>query len=261
MSYDLGDRLNNFDSLDSLIDKAKKKNIKFLILDIDEFIREFNLDSGIEHYFVDQNTLKELAKDFGKTEDEVLNEHIFPTNGSIISGDFGELLFQLIYSKTHNVDFFHYRWRSKQSANQSVPGSDLLGGTFIDDVSSPNHGDTLYVIEVKSGWVNENENILQKGYDSLEKDQNGRVGKSLFAIARRMKDLDSNCDTSKVARFMNLNKYPVFEKKMIIAAGVKEENWDDAHIDNLIMKEFKPDDIVVLVMKSPWDKIQGLFKK
>ena len=253
--------MKEFDSLDSLIDKAKKKSIKFLIVDIDQFISEFDLKTQMQHYFIDQTTLSQLATDFEKTEADILNEQIYPTNGSIISGDFGELLFQLIYSKTHNIDFFHYRWKSKSSPNQSVPGSDLLGGTFVEDVTKPNLGDTLHVIEVKAGWVSMNEEILQKGYKSLKKDKNGRVGKSLFSIVRRMKDLDPNCDISKIARFMDLNKYPSYEKKMIIAAGVKEENWDDSHISKLVMDDFKPDEIVVLAMKSPWDKIKGLFKK
>lgn len=253
--------MKEFKTLSSLVDSVSKKKVKILIVDVEKFISEFNLKKNMKDYFIDQNTLTALANDFQKSEVDVLNEHIFPTNGSIISGDFGELLFQLVYSKTHNIDFFHYRWRSKFSANKSVPGSDLLGGKFVKDINSPDKDDTLFVIEVKAAWVSPNDKILQKGYESLQKDQNGRFGKSLFAIAKRMKDKDPMCDISKVSRFMDLNRYPTYEKKMIVAAGVKEENWDARHIDNLKVGQFIPDDIVVLAMKDPWDKIKGLFKK
>lgn len=239
---------------------GKELKCQVLEFEIDTFIKEFDLTVTLRGCFVEDQVLKDLAKKKGKTESEILKEDIIPDDGSVVSGDFCEILYARILERVLPIKFFDTRWHHKFHKNELIPGSDLLGSVTKD--KNPHPEDELVVLESKAAFSQKNKELVQNAFNSMKKDYLGRAGISLFAIMKRRTIANAGADTSDIERFVNRQKYPEFQLKLVGGVATKSEYWEDDHFVNA-KHELKdpPYLIIATLFDDPWPKIQELFEK
>lgn len=229
-----------------------------LELDFDTANSELAISARIQECFASSEHIRAMALELSLAEIDVLKTKLLPTDPKIVSGDFGEILFQFLFEKIESLDFFHYRWRHKYTRNESIRGSDLIGCSFENKDHSPSSNDNLYIIEVKCGWTSQNKKIVEKAYKGIDSDINGRIGTSLFAILRRKLDLDKNADTSDIKRFMDSQNKP-FQTVPVIAIGKSKAVWDDDFFNSKQPTKTIPKRAMVVLFDEPWDKVKNLI--
>lgn len=195
--------------------------------------KEAFIDSFLEYFqscYICSNKLKRLT-DNGIDKKEVFKA-IFPTIGSIQSGDFGEILSNFIIEQIEVDSVGVKKWRWKESKDSPVHKIDLVL-TSIEDLDKPSPSDKLILGEVKAKATDLKYSQVKNAIDDIKKEDAARVARTII-WAREKYILDGEVELVKrLDRFIKSTEdsYGEYEKKLY-AIGVIDKNFVEADLSD-----------------------------
>lgn len=203
--------------------------------DWDEFVKMLPPEYRIS-YITDAD-LENRIKTFGSTKEKEWGE-ILPTEGSIKSGDFGEILAYLFFKERHKdkkVDGPR-KWHWKQEKNVAAPYTDVILFS-IKDKDKPSKDDLLISVESKMKATPSKEyHPIQAAIDGAEKDYVSRIANSLSWLRKKYKDesLKEGADkehlkglVAMIERFIKSETIGEYDKKIKAIAFIDKDLYDD----------------------------------
>lgn len=136
-----------------------------------------------------------------------------PDPGSVMSGDFGEILtalFQAVTANPHEV-LDAKKWRLKNDRTKPAPGSDVVQ-LILPDWPNASSEDRLICSEVKTKSTRGSSSPIKSAISDSKKDSDGRLAKTLVWLRERAKDTGlGTISVSQLNRFIEAVDYPPAE--------------------------------------------------
>lgn len=168
-----------------------------LIADQAKILEDFLVQSLPECY-ISVPELKRRAKETGLPVDELLANK-FPDKGSVMSGEFGEILtLFFVSSEKKEVTTLIKKWRYKQDRKKAAPHSDVI--VFYKDKSKKaSEKDFVICAESKQKSTKSKFNPIKKAIEGFKIDSTGRLARTLTWLREKAIDQESN----DVIHFLN----------------------------------------------------------
>jgi hypothetical protein len=208
------------------------------------------LNVPVRRCYIEDTLLDERAETTGTSKSEVLKAKL-PDIGSILSGDFGEILVFLYHAATVSdvKPVGPKKWRLKEDRNKAAPYSDVVH-FILPTWPQPSSQDRILCSEVKTKATDSNFYPISKAVtDCNEKDRTSRLAKTLVWLKERA--LLENLGTTKVEhleRFIKATDYPPAQKEFYAVAVVCSSLVDGELTD---APEEEPEDCKVIVISVP----------
>lgn len=124
-----------------------------------------------------------------------------PDPGSVMSGDFGEILtlFFLSSERTEATTPIK-KWRYKQDRQKPAPHSDVIL-LYREKGDKPTKRDFVICAEAKQKSTNSTFNPIKEAVDGFEKDRTGRLARTLVWLKEKALDQESRENLEFVKRF------------------------------------------------------------
>ena len=168
----------------------------------------------------------ELLSGVGRvgTPSVVLVDAKLPDPGSVMSGDFGEILV-LLYQASHELNLelmAPMRWRLKQDRLKPAPGSDVVH-FHLPSWPDASEDDRIYCAEVKSKATSGSSTPIEDAIADCEKDRTSRLAKTLLWLRDRSLFGDlGTVTTDHLDRFINASEFPPADKRFSAVAVICE---------------------------------------
>lgn len=172
------------------------------------------LGVAVRQCYITDDLLDKSAAKHGITRAEVLATKL-PDAGSIMSGDFGELLVYFYQSaKFHpDVAFGPKKWRLKQDRTKSAPYSDVVH-FHVPRWPTATEEDVIYCSEVKSKATSGTSNPIAEAIRDCERDRTSRLADTLVWLRERATTEDlGDVTIPHLNRFINATDYPAARKQ------------------------------------------------
>ena len=195
--------------------------------------------------YIDREKLLELAKINNQTEAEIL-EKILPSKAHLQSADFGE-----IFSRSTLQDWRDKpsipteRWRNRSTNNDPVRGTDLVG--YILSGNEPSENDILIFIEVKTREKGGDDEVVQKAYNDVLKDNTTRLANSLILLQHALLRDGKTDEARNFGRFSDPYKNP-YRKRLVACIVHDLQKWKDEYLQILPEKHDLPDEFFIVVI-------------
>ena len=176
-------------------------------------------------YYISSNKLAERCEESGCTVKEVLEAKL-PDPGSIMSGEFGEILSLCFLSHEMAVEVFDVpKWRYKQDRNMAAPKSDVVVLFSSDDDAQE---DFVVCAEVKAkATANNNWHPVQSAVGGMMQDQISRLAKTLVWLKEKyIADEGTPQEIAYIRRFTGDAVKP-FKKEFMAIAVIDNSLLDD----------------------------------
>jgi hypothetical protein len=196
---------------------------------LDEFIRSCIVPFR-RSYVSDENLNFEVDNDINIREDAIANR--LPTNPSLQSGEFGEILMfflacTVIYP---DANITPIKWQWKENRDTPCHLTDIFLLKRMDkDIHSPK--DYVCSIEVKSRATTprSGESVMTTAIEGAIKDKDSRIGKMIAYLKTKYAN-DRKADKAKLVK--RFDDATVHYERYFNAAIVVEREYMQSHIDN-----------------------------
>ena len=199
--------------------------------------------------YISDETLKERAAATGMNGSELAALKI-PDAGSVMSGDFGEILsaFYIAARSLPVVTIDPLRWRYKAQRTKAAPGSDIVQ-LLLPSWPQSSAEDQIICAEVKAKATAGAFDPIQKAGEGSKQDRTGRLAKTLVWL--REKNLTDGSDTvtfEQLDRFINAVDHPAISPDFRAVAVI-----DAGMVDDEIAKGTMPhpDNCALIVISVP----------
>lgn len=183
--------------------------------------------------FISDEDLEDNVTNLGTTRKQEI-EAVVPTNPSIMSGDFGEILSYVIFTQLHSMyNIAPLRWRWKEERDRAVHFTDMMI-LCCPDENNPQTDDKMMTLEVKTRATKPgtDKSSINEAVEGALKDSVSRGGKTLLFMQQKFK-IEKNYDAvRKVKRFEESVATP-YEEYHNAVAIVEREFLSSHHIANL----------------------------
>lgn len=216
----------------------------------------------LRNHYCDDNAIDELREPTGLSRKEYLMQLKFPDRGSILSGDFSEILIADYIQFCLNYIVPRTRYDRRINKNISSPGTDILAFK-ISNQGKDSPKDKLLTCEVKAALQNNNSDTLIKAIEDSKKDLTIRKAESLNAMRQRLKDRNRQSEVEIVDRFQNYADRPYRE---ISGAACVHSNhtWQNDVVTQTNVNEHpNQDNLFLMVIKGEqlMDLVHKLFRR
>lgn len=171
------------------------------------YLRE--LADVVRRCYASDDVIAYRASQLGVTRAAVVAA-LLPDKGSVMSGDFGEIIAYLVLgSQEHPTEVIGpKRWRLKQDRTKAAPGSDVVQ-FVLPNWPTPSGEDRLVCAEVKAKATSSNFTPIANAIEGMKKDRLGRAAKTLNWFKERaiLGELDSST-IDIVDRFLDAVDHP-----------------------------------------------------
>jgi hypothetical protein len=175
--------------------------------------------------YVTKSHLRERRDSTGCTPGEILANRL-PDTGSVMSGDFGEVLtlFFLAAERAENIHLVR-KWRYKQDRLKATPHSDvvILHRAELDAASAD---DFVICAEAKQKATAGKFNPISKAVEGFRADKTGRLARTLVWLREKAIDLETRESIKYIERFTTATNTP-YERFFKAVAVVDRELLDD----------------------------------
>ena len=163
-------------------------------------LENYLVDSFPECYITKENVSLRAAQT-GLSASQILANK-FPDLGSVMSGDFGEIItLFFLSSERDEVTTPVKKWRYKQDRRKAAPHSDVIILHRLD-IAAPSVNDFIICAEAKQKATPSNTYIpIVDAIEGYEKDKTGRLGRTLVWLREKAIDQDSQEDIKFLDRF------------------------------------------------------------
>ncbi|WP_201263268.1 Hachiman antiphage defense system protein HamA [Mycobacterium avium] len=210
------------DALKKLFSNAQQS--PYVVINVSaEFVAQLGPDLGtaFRRCYITDDAVSRRVAETKATQRDVIAVKI-PDRGSVMAGDFGEILTSLVQAaEEHPTELLDPRkWRLKNDRTKAAPRSDVV--QFVlprwPDASSE---DRLICSEVKTkSTASSNSPILQAIADS-QKDSDGRLVKTLVWLRERALDTGlESVSIDQLNRFIEAIDHPPAEREFRAVAVV-----------------------------------------
>jgi len=195
------------------------KDGNFIILSLkdsewNDFLNK--LPNEYKECFISSSELKNRIETFSSTKEKEWSE-ILPTEGSIKSGDFGEILAYFLCKEIHKANKIDgpKKWRWKESQNVAAPYSDVILFSIINENK---YSKTDMIISAESkmkATSNKSYNPIENSVNGAKKDHVSRIANSLSWLRKKYKDESSKEGANKeklIQLVKNINRFIESEK-------------------------------------------------
>jgi hypothetical protein len=208
--------------------------------------------------YISDERLKEAESRTGRTRRELL-EAVLPDRGSVMAGDFGEILAAVGQAVLEMPEplLMAKKWRYKASRHASAPYSDVVQFS-LPSAPKFSANDRVLCAEVKTKSTNGTSSPIRSAIADSGKDRAGRLGKTLVWLRDRSHFEDLGSVTFDVLqRFINvadnLPSTRVYYAIAVISADLAEYELEELPSDGY------PDGRLVIVkvsdLKSIYERI------
>jgi hypothetical protein len=183
--------------------------------------------------YLSDRSLFENAERTGRPPSEIVKAKI-PDSGSVMAGDFGEILTALfLASQRHPIEVHDpKKWRLKQDRTKPAPYSDVVQ-FVLPQWPAPSSDDELICAEVKTKSTGGDSTPVASAIADSRKDREGRLIKTLVWLKERAlgEDLGS-VDLDQIERFIRATDFPPatheFFAVAVISSNLLEDEIDSA---------------------------------
>lgn len=167
------------------------------------------LSAAVRRCYVADKALLERALVLGRPQAEVLAAKL-PDPGSVMAGDFGEILVYLYQAAQANprLAFGPKKWRLKQDRTKPAPLSDVVH--FVLPAWPNSSADDVVVCsEVKVKSTDGSSTPIKKAVEDSAKDRTSRLARTLMWLRERALNEDlGSTQLAHLERFINATKHP-----------------------------------------------------
>lgn len=207
------------------------------------------LGESARRCYISDDKLKQRAAAAGVTCSHIVTAAV-PDPGSVMSGDFGEILtaFYFAVQSLPAVTIDPLRWRYKGQRTKPAPGSDVVQ-MLLPSWPEPSGDDRIICAEVKAKATAGAFNPIQKAGEGSKQDRAGRLAKTLVWL--RDKTLTDGSDTVAIAqidRFIRAVDYPPISPDFRAVAVIDASMVDDEIAKGPIPD---PDECALVVISVP----------
>lgn len=144
--------------------------------------------------------LKQRSKETGLPTAELLANK-FPDKGSVMSGDFGEILtLFFVSSEKEEATTLIKKWRYKQDRRKAAPHSDVII-FYKENGKKASERDFVICAEAKQKATKSKFNPLEKAIEGFSADSTGRLARTLSWLREKAIDQESNESIHFLNRF------------------------------------------------------------
>lgn len=186
------------------------------------------------------------AEEIGESCETVINA-LIPNPGSVMTGDFGEILVYFYHSilGLPNVTIGPKKWQLKQDRTKAAPYSDVIHFCF-PQWPTPSTQDKIFCSEVKTKSTVSKFAPITKAIEHSKKDRSERLAETLVWLRdRAIKENIENVEIKHLNRFIKADLNPTYQTQYNAVAIVCE---------SLLEKELKdlpvfpvPDHTLVII--------------
>ena len=187
-----------------------------------------HLSKILDHFYIEPSKLKELCSKNGTTRSKVMDT-LLPDPGSVMSGDFAEILSYLFLRETYTPPLVGpVKWRWKEDRNKAVQKTDIV--LFHLEGKKSKKKDFLVAVEVKAKATKDDRWApIQKSIEGLSDDYLRRLAITLPWMRDRALRDDHQTMVNTLDRFINSQKESngPYEKKFKAFAVIDENLVQD----------------------------------
>lgn len=186
-------------------------------------------------YITDENLIANSERTGLPQSDVILSK--LPDPGSVMSGDFGEILTYL-YHATQTIPndlIGPKKWRLKQDRTKAAPFSDVVQ-FVVPDWPTPSSNDKLLCSEVKAKATNGTSKPIESAISDCKKDITSRLAKTLNWLKERAINEDLGSTTIELLdRYIHAVDHPPVQKYFravaVICASLVDAEILDSNIE------------------------------
>lgn len=211
----------------------------------------------VRRCYILDNTVEQNAARLDCTRGEIIAS-VLPDHGSVMSGDFGEIVAYLHRSSVVAGAFGPKKWRLKHDRTKPTPGSDVVH-FVLPDWPNTTDRDFLVCSEVKSKATEGQFAPITTALSHLAKDVTSRLAKTLVWLRERAMTTDlGDVQLAHLDRFINLSDHPVARREFVAVAVIAESIAPD---ELLTVPAQLPADrtLVVIVVPQLRDTYMSVF--
>lgn len=240
--------------------KRRKGTQEFLYFVPRKIVAAWNSDlsEAFRRCYISDFQLAKRAKELIKEEEDWeldeaqinLLESLIPDPGSVMSGDFGEILgYIFLASKAHPAQAIGpKKWRLKNDRKKASPYSDIVQ-FILPDWPEPSEEDQILCAEVKAKATKGKFRPIQKAFEGSVSDRKDRLAKTLAWLEERsLKEPIEGVKRGQIQRFIKADKHPEYSKDFYAIAVVCASLVDDEIRD---AEDFYVDGINLRVITVP----------
>lgn len=197
---------------------------------------------GIRRCYADDDFLEARSGERDVSRIEILSS-LLPDPGSVMSGDFGEILVFVYQAATEHPEAVigPKKWRLKQDRSKPAPYSDVVQ-FIVPAWPEASNEDRILCSEVKTKATNGSSTPISSAIEDCEKDRVGRLAETLVWFRERA--MTGDLGTTSVAhldRFIKATDHPpaskefravavlcssVLDKEILSAPGIKSSEYE-----------------------------------
>lgn len=191
------------------------------------------LCDAVRRCYIADALVASKAIEHGVSHKEIIASRL-PDAGSIMSGDFGEILVYIFQAAAALPSKLigPIKWRLKQDRNKPAPHSDVVQ-FFLPDWPSVGADDAIFCSEVKAKSTASAFKPIEAALVGIEKDRTSRLAKTLVWLrdARLTHDLGS-IQLEQLQRFIDTTDFPP-AKRYFYAVAVICSTLEQAELKNV----------------------------
>jgi hypothetical protein len=181
--------------------------------------------------YVDPVKLCQLAAMRGTSVESAFRSYL-PTKAHLKSGDFGEMLmWRLLQERGDRPRIPLMRWQTRQSRDDTVRGTDLIGYVAAD--SKPSKDDVLVLCEVKTRSSTKKATIVREAFNGVKKSYVTRLADQLFFQQHNLISLGDPASAQALNRFANPHAFGDYKTRLTAAVVHDSALWDDVCLDEM----------------------------
>jgi hypothetical protein len=213
----------------------------------------------VRRCYIDDSLLESQAQATGRPKSDIVAAKL-PDRGSIMSGDFGEILV-FLYQAAIEPDFELIgpkKWRLKQDRKKPAPYSDVVQFA-VPDWPQPSSKDRVLCSEVKTKSTPGESSPIGEAIADCAKDRTARLTKTLIWLKERaLVDGLGTTTVEHVERFIDATDQPPARKQFravaVVCASLVESEIEDAPKEEAV--EYT---VVVIAVPNLKQRYEELF--
>jgi len=210
-----------------------------------------SLGVPVRRCYIDDELLEKRATATGHPKSEIVAA-VLPDRGSIMAGDFGEILVFLYHAVVEpDVELIGpKKWRLKQDRTKPAPYSDVIQ-FVLPHWPTPSSDDRLLCAEVKTKSTAGTSSPISSAIEGCEKDRISRLARTLVWLKERALS-DEKCTTNLkiLERFAMATDYPEAQKQFR-AIAVVCASLVDAELASMPEEELANADCNIVIIAVP----------
>lgn len=190
----------------------------------------------IRRCYIDDALLEDRAAATGRPKSELVAAKL-PDRGSIMSGDFGEILVFLYHAAVEpGIELIGpKKWRLKQDRTKPAPYSDVIH-FVLPHWPEASTEDRILCSEVKTKATSGQHTPISSAIDDCQKDRTSRLAKTLVWLKERALHEDFGTTTvAHIDRFIKATDHPEAQKQFravaVVCASLVNDEFADAPDD------------------------------